>query len=96
MGISFDANNLFGKQKRQKKILVKYENQENNAEWIKIRIEENYFTKKGIPRERIMEFISFALTEKSELSASVKKRNLTQVRSILEQVFPIYLKRLRE
>ena len=95
-GISFDPNNLFGKQKRQKKILVKYENQENNAEWIKIRIEENYFTKKGIPRERIMEFISFALTEKSELSASVKKRNLTQVRSILEQVFPIYLKRLRE
>ena len=43
-----------------------------------------------------MEFISFALTEKSELSAYVKKRNLTQVRSLLEQVFPIYLKRLRE
>ncbi len=95
-GISFDPNNLFGKQKRQKKILVKYENQENNAEWIKIRIDENYFTEKGVPRERIMEFISFALTEKSELSASIKRRNITQVRSILEQVFPIYLKRLRE
>ena len=95
-GISFDPNNLFGKQKRQKKILAKYENQENNAEWIKIRIDENYFTEKGVPRERIMEFISFALTEKSELSASIKRRNITQVRSILEQVFPIYLKRLRE
>ena len=95
-GISFDPNNLFGKQKRQKKILVKYENHENHAEWVKIRIEESYFTEKGVPRERIMEFISFALTEKSELSASIKRRNITQVRSILEQVFPIYLKRLRE
>ena len=95
-GISFDPNNLFGKQKRQKKILAKYENYENHAEWVKIRIEESYFTEKGVPRERIMEFISFALTEKSELSASIKRRNITQVRSILEQVFPIYLKRLRE
>ena len=95
-GISFDPNNLFGKQKRQKKILVKYENHENHAEWVKIRIEESYFTEKGVPRERIMEFISFALTEKSELSASIKRRNITQVRSVLEQVFPIYLKRLRE
>ena len=95
-GISFDPNNLFGKQKRQKKILAKYENYENHAEWVKIRIEESYFTEKGVPRERIMEFISFALTEKSELSASIKRRNITQVRSILEQVFPIYLKRLKE
>ena len=95
-GISFDPNNLFGKQKRQKKILAKYENYENHAEWVKIRIEESYFTEKGVPRERIMEFISFALTEKSELSASIKRRNITQVRSVLEQVFPIYLKRLRE
>ncbi len=95
-GISFDPNNLFGKQKRQKKILAKYENYENHAEWVKIRIEESYFTEKGIPKERIMEFISFALTEKSELSASIKRRNITQVRSVLEQVFPIYLKRLKK
>lgn len=95
-GISFDPNHLLGKQKRQKKILAKYENQENNAEWVKIRIEESYFTEKGVPKERIMEFISFALTEKSELSAYIKRRNITQVRSVLEQVFPIYLKRLKE
>lgn len=92
--LSFDPNN-FGKNRKRKKNLESYERQENNAEWIVIRVEEEFFISKGIPRERIMEFVNFALTEKTELSALIKSRNLTKIRSVLESVFPAYLKRLK-
>lgn len=95
-GISFDISNLFGKNKKRKRNLEKYETQQNNAEWVKIRIEEEYFINKGVPQERIMEFINFSITERSELSIYIREGNLSRVKLVLEQVFPIYLKRIEK
>lgn len=94
LGMNFDPNNLFGKEKRHKKSVAKYEAQENNADWIRLRIEDEYFVEKGIPAERIPEFLTFALSERTELSAIIRAKNLTKVRAILEEVLPIYIKRL--
>lgn len=92
--ISFDPNSLFGKEKRHKRSVAKYEAQENNADWIRLRINDDYFIEKGIPQERISEFITFALMERPELEHIIRAKNLTRVRTILEELFPIYLQRL--
>lgn len=93
-GMSFDPNSLFGKEKRHKRNLTKYETQENNVEWIRLRIDDDYFTEKGIPQERINEFLSFALGERAELTTLIKARNLSRVKTILEELFATYFKRL--
>lgn len=94
-GMTFDPNNLFGKEKRHKKSVAKYEAQENNADWIRLRINDDYFTEKGVPQERINEFLIYALAERTELNAIIRAKNITRVRAILEELFPVYLDRLK-
>lgn len=93
--ISFDPNSLFGKEKRHKRSLAKYEARENNVDWIRLRIDDDYFTEKGILQERINEFLTFALGKKPEIEMMVKARNLTRIKSVLEEIFPEYLVRFK-
>lgn len=74
---------------RRRKTLYKYEDFQEKVYWIKDRIEAEFFTEKGIPEERIIEFITFAITEKTELNHYIKTRNLIQIRNLLEKVLPI-------
>lgn len=93
-GISFSPDNLFGKNRRRKKNLENYERLESNTDWIKSRIEEEFFTDKKLPRDSIVEFIGFAISEKPEIISYIKTNNVLQIKIFLEKVLPIYLKRL--
>ena len=53
-----------------------------------------YFIENKIPSERIHEFLEFSIIEKPEIKKHMKTGNQTQVMMILEELFPIYHKRL--
>lgn len=81
---------------RRRETLYKYEYFQESVVWIKDRIDPNFFVEKGIPEERISEFIGFAITEKTEIKTHIKTRNIIGIQNLLEKVLPIYLKRLNE
>lgn len=81
---------------RRKKNLYKYEDFQDKVMWIQDRVESNFFLSRGVPEERITEFISFAITERNDIIALIKKRNILKVEEVLERVLPKYLARLNE
>lgn len=79
---------------RRKKNLYKYEDFQDNVDWIKNRSGTIFFIEKNIPEERISEFITFAITEKKEINQLIKAKNIHRIEKLLLELIPIYLKRL--
>lgn len=84
--------NLSGDGRRMRN-LYKYEDLQDNVVWIRERVGDDYFTKMGIPPEKISEFLQYSLRVKPELSRLIKTRNLSKVLFILEETLPNYLHR---
>lgn len=81
---------------RRKKTLYKYEDLQSEINEAKYILGEEYFIEKGIPQERILEFLTFSIIEKPEIKRYIKKNNLMQIMMVLEQIMPIYLQRLNK
>ncbi len=88
-------NVVSGKARRQKN-LYRYEDLQDNIRWIRNRVEDDYFTKTGIPQEKISEFIQFAMGKNQDISKYVKAGNLSVVLFALEENVQEYLKRMNE
>lgn len=83
--------NISGDAKRMRR-LYKYEDLQDNINWIRERVDDDYFTKMGIPQEKISEFLQFSIGIKPEINQGVKAKNLSKVLFGLEETFPLYLK----
>ena len=79
---------------RRKKTRYKYEEMQADILQVKEFLGEEYFIENKIPSERIHEFLEFSIIEKPEIKKHMKTGNQTQVMMILEEMFPIYHKRL--
>ncbi len=79
---------------RRKKTRYKYEEMQTDVLQVKEFLGEEYFIENKIPSERIHEFLEFSIIEKPEIKKHMKTGNQTQVMMILEEMFPIYHKRL--
>ena len=79
---------------RRKKTRYKYEEMQANVLQVKEFLGEEYFIENKIPSERIHEFLEFSIIEKPEIKKHMKTGNQTQIMMILEELFPIYHKRL--
>ena len=79
---------------RRKKTRYKYEDMQADILQVKEFLGEEYFIENKIPSERIHEFLEFSIIEKPEIKKHMKTGNQTQVMMILEEMFPIYHKRL--
>ena len=79
---------------RRKKTRYKYEDMQADILQVKEFLGEEYFIENKIPSERIHEFLEFSIIEKPEIKKHMKTGNQTQVMMILEELFPIYHKRL--
>ena len=79
---------------RRKKTRYKYEEMQADVLQVKEFLGEEYFIENKIPSERIHEFLEFSIIEKPEIKKHMKTGNQTQVMMILEEMFPIYHKRL--
>ena len=79
---------------RRKKTRYKYEDMQADILQVKEFLGEEYFIENKIPSERIHEFLEFSIIEKPEIKKHMKTGNQTQIMMILEEMFPIYHKRL--
>lgn len=80
-----------GKARKQKN-WYKYDDLQDNINWIRERVDDDYFTKMGIPQEKISEFLQFSIGVNSEVNQGVKAKNLSKVIFGLEETLPLYLK----
>lgn len=95
--IAFDVSafeELMTGNARRKKTRYKYEEMQADILQVKDLLEEEYFIENKIPSERIHEFLEFSIIEKPEIKKHMKTGNQTQIMMILEEMFPIYHKRL--
>ena len=97
IAIAFDINafeELMTGNARRKKTRYKYEGMQADILQVKEFLGEEYFIENKIPSERIHEFLEFSIIEKPEIKKHMKTGNQTQIIMILEEMFPIYHKRL--
>lgn len=83
-----------GKARRQKH-LYKLEDQQSDVQWMRKRIEKDYFINVGIPENKISEFIEFAFSQNPKIRTYVKANNMGGVLAEMEPAFEIYLSRMK-
>lgn len=81
---------------RRMKRKYRYDDLQEDITWVRARVEDEYFTKEGIPAERISEFIEFAFINRPQSRTFVRAKNITGVLSRMEHAFPVFLARLKE
>ncbi len=95
--IAFDVSafeELITGNARRKKTRYKYEDMQADILQVKEFLGGEYFIENKIPSERIYEFLEFSIIEKPEIKKHMKTGNQTQIIMILEELLPIYHKRL--
>lgn len=86
---------ISGKARRQKR-QYRYDDLQEHIMWVRNRVDNEYFTKAGIPEERISEFIQYSFEAKPQVRTYVKAKNLSGVLLRMEDTMPIYLERLKQ
>ncbi|MDH6252110.1 hypothetical protein M2347_001837 [Chryseobacterium sp. H1D6B] len=86
---------ISGKARRQKR-QYRYDDLQTDIVWVRNRVDDEYFTKAGIPAERISEFIEFSFLVKPQVRTYVKAKNLSGVLFRIEETIPAYVSRLKK
>lgn len=86
---------ISGKARKQKR-QYRYDDLQEDILWIRDRLEEDYFTKEGIPEERISEFIAFSFIAKPQSRTFVKSKNLSGALLSMDEMIPVFKARLQE
>lgn len=86
---------ISGKARRQKR-QYRYDDLQEHIMWVRNRVDNEYFTKAGIPEERISEFIQYSFEVKPQVRMFVKAKNLSGVLLRMEETMPVYLERLKQ
>ncbi|MFC3160556.1 hypothetical protein SAMN05443633_102118 [Chryseobacterium arachidis] len=81
---------------RRMKRQYRYDDLQEDISWIRNRVEDDYFTKLGIPKERISEFIGFAFESYPQVRTFVRAKNLTGALSRMDEAIPVYVQRIKE
>lgn len=81
---------------RRMKRQYRYDDLQEDIAWIRNRVEDEYFTKEGIPAERISEFIEFSFVNKPQTRTFVRAKNLTGALSRMDDAIPVFVKRIKE
>lgn len=86
---------ISGKARKQKR-QYRYDDLQEDILWIRDRVEDDYFTKEGIPEERISEFIAFSFIAKPQSRTFVKSKNLSGALLSMDEMIPVFKARLQE
>jgi len=86
---------ISGKARKQKR-QYRYDDLQEDILWIRDRVEDDYFTKEGIPEERIPEFIAFSFIAKPQSRTFVKSKNLSGALLSMDEMIPVFKARLQE
>lgn len=86
---------ISGKARKQKR-QYRYDDLQEHVAWVRNRVEDEYFTKAGIPVDRISEFIEFSFAVKPQVRTYVKAKNLSGALLRMEETMPLFVKRLKD
>lgn len=81
---------------RRMRNIYKYEDMQRSINWITERNGDEYFIERGIPKDKIREFIEFSILIEPTINQNIKLNNLSAVNFALENTASIYLERLRK
>lgn len=81
---------------RRKKSLYEFEDLQSEINWVRQRIPESYFIEKGIPSNRIGEFLGYAFSANPKVRTYARAKNLSGARAELETPIEVYVKRLNQ
>ncbi len=79
---------------RKMKSLYKYNDLQEKIKWIRERIEDDYFIELNIPKERIGEFLEFAVETNPNILSGIKSNKVEKVRFELDDSIALYVLRL--
>ncbi|MGU3376994.1 carboxypeptidase regulatory-like domain-containing protein [Chryseobacterium sp. M5A1_1a] len=86
---------ISGKARKQKRI-YNYEDLQEDIAWIRSRVEDDYFVKIGIPKDKISEFIEFSFYTNLQIRRYVKVKSLSGAVLGFEDIIPIYLEKVKK
>ncbi|MCJ8154263.1 carboxypeptidase-like regulatory domain-containing protein [Chryseobacterium sp. SSA4.19] len=86
---------ISGKARRQKR-QYRYDDLQEDIAWIRNRVDDEYFTKEGIPEERISEFIGFSFLTRPQTRTFVRAKNLAGALSRMDGMIKVFTTRLNE
>lgn len=75
---------------RRLKALYKYEDMQDNINWMKERIPKDYVTEQGITEDKIPEVFEFALLINPEIKSAIKTKNVSKMLFELDKVIVVY------
>ncbi|WP_051190349.1 carboxypeptidase-like regulatory domain-containing protein [Kaistella palustris] len=78
---------------RRQKTAYRYEDLQDNISWIQAHTDEEYFAKMGIPADKITAFLQFSMAAQPELTAAIRKKNISRALFLLEETLPKFLNR---
>lgn len=84
-----------GKARRQKR-KYRYDDLRQDIAWIRNRVEDEYFTRQGIPEQRISECIEFAFSGNSRIRSFIRARNLSAALMRIDEQLPAFIARLHK
>lgn len=87
-------NVVSGKSKRQKR-LYDYEDLQENITWVRKSIDDEYFIKLGIPKEKISNFIEFSFSVNPNSLKYVKAKNISGFLIEIERPASEYFERAK-
>ena len=80
---------------RKMKSLYKYEDLQSDISRIKDATGDEYYIERGVPQNRITEFIGFCFTQNPKIRKFVQTRNSSGAMFEMETVFPVFINRLK-
>lgn len=86
---------ISGKARRQKR-KYRYDDLQQDIAWIRNRVEDEYFSKQGIPQQRISEFIEFSFAGNSRIRAYIRTKNLSAALMRIDEQIPVFAGRVKQ
>jgi hypothetical protein len=86
---------ISGKARRQKR-RYRYDDLQEHINWVRSRVDNEYFAEVGIPADKISEFIEFSFVAQPLIRTYVKAKNLSGALLKMEEVIPVFVERLKE
>lgn len=75
---------------RRLKTLYKYEDMQDNINWMKERIPKEYLTEQGISEEKLNEVFEFSLLISPDIKRSIQTKNISKILLELDKAIVLY------
>ncbi|WP_312297945.1 hypothetical protein [Chryseobacterium sp.] len=80
---------------RRMKNLYKYEDMQRDVVWLVERMDPTFFISNGIPKERINEFLAYAILQQPRTTHFIKQKNINGAEFEITKALPEFVRRVQ-